>query len=391
MSKVRTFDFDSNLPIRFVDDLYEIYLKEKSSILEVLLQNGVGMKACTNTKYEWLQSQLTPQSWTINATIGTWATKTLVFDSTAGLAVGSIIRFETSAGVPITNLQCKITAVAENGTDATGTVYGSTTDNQLVDTNVAKLVSKPQSENNKSFTEDNDRQPDLEYNYTQIFQDVFGLSGTALETLMYGNTNDITTHLGVSLYKIQQQMSEQMIFGRRIARSSSENGTFGGLISFVDVSGGNVKDASAGAISQTMINDMLEAINADGGEANTIVCSPYQARKISAFNTSGNNPMVSLMDRVAGTFVMKFIGDLPIWPNGMSLNIVVDSKFPKNQVLITNLDKLALVPMNNRQLGLYDATANGQDGVTAVIRGEYTLVCKDAKYSHAIIKNLATS
>lgn len=111
------------------------------------------------------------------------------------MAVGSIIRFETSAGVPITNLQCKITAVAENGTDATGTVYGSTTDSQLVDTNVAKLVSKPQSENNKSFTEDNDRQPDLEYNYTQIFQDVFGLSGTALETLMYGNTNDITTHL----------------------------------------------------------------------------------------------------------------------------------------------------------------------------------------------------
>jgi len=83
MAKTKTFDFDSNLPIRFVDDLYEIYLKEKSSVLEILLKNGVGMKACTNTKYEWLQSQLKPQSRTINATIGTGATKTLVFNSTA--------------------------------------------------------------------------------------------------------------------------------------------------------------------------------------------------------------------------------------------------------------------------------------------------------------------
>jgi len=35
-----------------------------------------------------------------------------------------IIRFETSAGVPITNLQCKITEISANGTEATATVYG---------------------------------------------------------------------------------------------------------------------------------------------------------------------------------------------------------------------------------------------------------------------------
>lgn len=72
----------------------------------------------------------------------------------------------------------------------------------------------------------------------------------------------------------------------------------------------------------------------------------------------------------------------------MSLNIVVDSKMPKDKVLIVNLDRLALVPMQNRSLALYDASANGQDGVTGVIRGEYTLVCKDAKYSHGVIKGL---
>lgn len=389
MAKTQTFDFDANLPIRFVDDMYEIYLKEKSSILEVLLQNGATMKACTNTKYEWLQSQLAPQSWTINEIEALGATKSLVFTATAGMKVGDILRFEAvTTGLPITNLQVKVTAVNVNGTDATATVYGSTTDNALAVGDVAKLLSTPVKENKKTFDENNDRQPDLEYNYTQIFDDTFGISGTALETLMYGNPNDIVNQLSVSLYKVHNQMSEQMIFGRRVQRSSTENGSFGGLISYIDVSGGNVKDASSATITGEMINDVLEAINADGGEANTLVCSPYQARKISAFNTAGNNPLISIQDRIAGSYVMKFIGDLPIGPNGMSLNIVVDSKMPKTTVLLTNLDRLALVPMNNRALGLYDATLKGQDGVTAVIRGEYTLVCKDAKFSHGIIKNL---
>jgi hypothetical protein len=59
--------------------------------------------------------------------------------------------------------------------------------------------------------------------------------------------------------------------------------------------------------------------------------------------------------------------------------------------LLVNLDKLSLNAMNNRNLGLFDATAPGQDWVTAVIRWEYTLVVKDAKYSHAIIKNLSVA
>jgi hypothetical protein len=98
MSKTRTFDFDTNLPIRFVDDLYEIYLKEKSSILETLLQNGVGMKPVTNTKYEWLQSQLTPQTWTVNEQEAVGATKTFKMVSNVGMVAGQIVRFETSTG-----------------------------------------------------------------------------------------------------------------------------------------------------------------------------------------------------------------------------------------------------------------------------------------------------
>lgn len=388
MVRINTFDFDAALPIRFVDDLYEIYLKEKSSVLEILLQNGRDMKPCTNTKYEWLESQLAPLAWTVNAQTIVGSPKAITLVSNAGVTAGMILRFETANGAPVTNLQVIVTAVNINGTDITADLYGATTDNQLNATDVAKLVSNPQPENKKVFNENNDRQPDLEYNYTQIFDDVFGLSSTALESLMYGNTNDITTHLGVSLFKIHSQMAEQMIFGRRVQRAVWVNGSFGGLIQFIDVAAGNVKDMANAPIDQVSINDVLELINADGGECDTLVVWPFQARAISAFNVAWNNPMVSIMDRIAGSYVMKFVGDLPIWPNGMSLNIVVDSKMPKDKIILTNLSRLSLVNFQNRALWLYDATVNGQDGVTAVIRGEYTLVCKDAKYSHGIIKNV---
>lgn len=389
MAKTATIDFDSQLPVRFVDDIYTIYLREKSSILETLLQNGASMNECTNTKYEWTESQLSPLSWTVNGTVNTGFPKTIALVSTTGMIAGDIIRFEDSAGLPKGNMQLKITSV-DSGTQITvnTATYGSTTDIALAATNVAKLVSRPAGENKKSFTEQNDWQPSLEYNYTQIFDDVFGLSGTALATAMYGNTNDVVTQLSVSLYKVQQQMAEAMIHGRRVQRTSTENGTFGGFISFLDVAGGNVKDASSAVITQQMINDSLESVYQDGGDVQTIVCGTYQARKISAFNTTGNNPIVGLLDRMAGSFVMKYVGDLPVGPNGMNLAVVVDPKMPKDKIILTDLNRLALVPMKGRSLALFDATQKGQDGITAVIRGEYTLVVKDAKYSHAIIKNL---
>jgi hypothetical protein len=53
------------------------------------------------------------------------------------------------------------------------------------------------------------------------------------------------------------------------------------------------------------------------------------------------------------------------------------------------MNRIALVPFNGRPTRLVETTVNWQDGRSWDLRGEYTLVVKDAKRSHAVIKNLA--
>jgi hypothetical protein len=61
----QSFDL-SLISERQVYDLFSTFLKEQSSALEIFLRNGQNYTAGTNNKYEWLESQLTPMSWSVN-------------------------------------------------------------------------------------------------------------------------------------------------------------------------------------------------------------------------------------------------------------------------------------------------------------------------------------
>jgi hypothetical protein len=391
MSKINSFDF--SLQKRQVIEAFELYLKEKSSALSIFLANGTRQPSGTNNKYEWLESQLSPLAWTVNGavTVGTLDVTTpanITFDSTSGLAVDDVIRFVAdSTGVRVGNLQVRITSIT-NGTVAQGVIYGGTTDITIPDNAVAKFITNLVDENRKSFAGQNNWEPDTEYNYFQIFDQTIELSDTALNSLMYGNPSQIISQMKQAMYKIEQKMAEQMIYGRRVARGSSAKGSFAGLDFFLNQAGGNIKDASAGALTPAMINEIILEIRKDGGDVNTIMCNYEQARRISAFNTSGTNPMISRAETTAGSYVMQFVSDIPV-AGGLVSSIVVDEKVPNNEIYMLNLGKIALVPFANRELTLVDATANGQDGKTQVLRGEYTLRVEDSKYSSGIIKNLA--
>ena len=248
-------------------------------------------------------------------------------------------------------------------------------------------MSKPIEENEKSFAGENDWEPDTEYNYFQIFRTTVELSDTALNSLMYGNPNDVSAQMKQWFYKINNQLSEQLVRWRRVARTGSANGSFAGFDFYIDTVWGNVVDASSAAISSTLINNLIQMIKEDAGSVDTILCNTNQARKISAFNVGGNNPVVTRDETTTGSYVMRFVSDIPVaW--GLISNIIVDERCPKDAVYLLNLDKIALVPYKNRALKLVDGTANGQDGKTAILRGEYSLVIKDGKFSHWKLEGL---
>lgn len=398
MVKTATFDFNSEVFQRQVNEAFDLYLKEQGSLLSLFLQNGKSLPVARETKYEWLESQLTPKSWTVNWAIAAWTFGTtpwtaanITLDSTTGLAPNDIIRFiDGATGGPVWNIQLQIVSVVD-WTTATAYIYGWTTDTAIPDNAVAKYISNPSEENRKDFIASNNWEPNFEYNYTQIFEEVIELSDTMKRSLTYGNTSNMATQLKQAMYKIEQKIAEQSIYGRRVQRTGSgvgKTGSFGWLLQFVDVAEGNVVDWWGNTITSSKINDLAEEIKKDWGSFDAIICNYNQARKISAFNTNGNNPMIARNDTTTGSYVMNFVSDIPV-AGWLVSKIVVDEKMPNDSVGLIDTSRIAIVPMENRDLKMINWTLPWQDGETAILRWEYTMVVRDWKYSAGLIKNLA--
>ena len=383
----KSFDL-SLISERQVYDLFTTFLKEQSSALEIFLRNGQKYNAWTNNKYEWMESQMTPMSWQVNdyTTPSTIAT-IINFVSTTGMRANMILRFVvTWTNEDVGNMQLKILEVTTS-TSALCVLYGGTTWTILQSTMTAKLMSEAVMENEKNIVGVDEWQPVMEYNHFQIFRNAVELSDTALNSAIYGNVNTLSEQLKGAFYKIRQQMSEQALRGRRVARTQGENGTFGGMFQYIDISWGNVIDAWGNALTPNIINNLVQLIVEDGGVANTLVCNINQARKISWFNVAGNNPVIAQDSTQAGSYVLKFISDIPV-AGGIVSNILLDEKMPNNAVELVDINRLALVPYANRWLKLVPGTQPWQDGQTAILRWEYTMVVKDGKNSHGTIKNL---
>jgi len=315
-----------------------------------------------------MESQLTPMSWAVNGTVTpSDSPESITFNSTAGMRPNMILRFVyTADNTDIEDLQIKIVSV-DSPTSAKGIVYGGTTPIDLDATMTAKLMSEAVQENEKNIVGVDEWKPTMEHNFFQIFRNAVELSDTALNSAVYGNVNTLAEQLKGAFYKIRQQLSEQALRGRKVARTGGENGTFGGLFQFTDIAGGNILDAGGGDLTSTTINDLVQMIIEDGGVANTLVCNINQARKISGFNVSGNNPVIAQNSTQAGSYVLRFISDIPV-AGGVVSNILLDEKMPNNAVDLIDINRLALVPFQNRGLKLVPGTQPGQDGQTAILR-----------------------
>lgn len=391
----QSFDF-STISDAQVLALFQQYLKESHSGLDRLLSNGANRDKGTNNKYEWLGSQLSPLTRAVNASslAGAFNTAaTMTFVSTTGLKANMILRFTASTGLDAGNMQVKVNSV-DSATTATVVLYGGTTGVALGNTHTAKLLNEAVKENEKLFTGDSERVPAREYNHFQILRTSIELSRTAIASLVYGNVNNVSEQMKNGMYKMRQQMQEGVIRGRRVARDSGENGTFWGLLQYLNLAGTNTVSASSTALDPDVINELTQKIFDDGWSVNTIICSVNQARKISAFNRSGATgvnayTMINEASKDAWNFALRFISDIPV-ANGIVSNIMIDDKMPIDQVALVDIDKMALVPYVDGWLHLENGTLPGQDGQTAILRGEYTLGFKDYKYAAGLITDLTT-
>jgi len=374
-NKQLSYDYAND--IRDLSNVFQMVI-EKSPVLSTMV--SVGWVA-TNTKHEFLEDVVSQSEWATDSGY-TAGDLTMEVVSNVGIAVNDILEFELTTGA-MSTLKAKVATVNANTTTVTFTVYGGSTDLDMLSGSKVFLLARPKNEATEA-TANNGYEPTVEYNVTQIFDRTAKVSLTSLEIPKYGIGGALNYQVERQVMDIAYEMNRTMLRAPRVVRSSSENGTMWGIMYFLESATGNSVDASSAAITPTIINNAVEIGNGNGAtNMTTMLCNPVQARKISAFNQSGNNPVMQRADTVTGSYVTTFVSD-----QGNVITIVADRNFDKDKVALLDMSKINLVPLQNRQMQDKDATPAGADYVARRVIGEYTLEVKNASQSHAYIYGL---
>jgi len=367
-----------------IRDLSEAFnqIVQKSPVLSFMVANsGIAY----NTKHEWLEDVISQQGTVLTAWY-TAADGSLTVDDSSFAQVGDILIAELSTGAS-TTVQWKVDAVVDANTLTVSVLTGST-DEDVANGAKIKLISRPRQEGSSPVFE-NGTEPSVEYNYTQIFDRSAKVSKTSNAISMYGIENALDYQVQNQLKYLAMELNNAIIHGIRAERTVSEQGRLWGILYFLQNATGNKVDASWGALSATILNNAFEkGYNNGATNMNTIMCNTTQARKISALNTSGDNPIIQRGDTQAGGYVMSFVSDLPV-AGGLVSNIVVDQSFPQDKVALLDMSKIKLATLQWRQMQDFDATNPGVDFVSRRIIGEMTLEMKNAGESHILINDLS--
>jgi len=373
----KQLSYDYSNVKRDLSDAFEMVIKNDPILVNLI---GTGWVA-TSTKHEWLEDVVSPTSWTMDQD-HTAADGEIDISSTSWLKEGDIVRFEKATWAPST-LIGKVGAITTNDKFAV-TAYGGSSDENLLSGTMVYLMARPKNEATDADP-DNGYEPSVEYNYTQIFDRTAKISKTSLEVKKYGINTAMDYQIMRQLQNLAYDMVNTTVNMPRVERDATTAWTMWGWLWFLKQGSWNVIDGSSWALTMTMINNAIELWMWNGADnLSTIVCHPIQARKISAFNTSGNNPIITRSETTAGAYVTSFVSDL-----GNLSNIVVSRNFDKNLISIIDPTKISLVPLQNRQFSSEDATPNGSDYWSQRILWEYTLQIKNASNSHVYIKDLA--
>lgn len=337
------------------------------------------------TKHEWLEESLTPTSSAISAFDTDGDGTGITVGSTAGFTAGDILRVETSANVSRTEV-IRVASV-DSATELTVVRdYGGSTGETFATGDILTLIASPLGEATDAAVTKGSGEATANYNYTTIHDATAKVSKTSQAVGIYGVANALNDDVQRKMLHLARRQNTELIYGRRVQRDSSNNGSAGGFMQYLE--GGNVTNVS-GAITSTIVNNAFESIFDDGAFSSNyaLVCKENQARKISAFNTTGSNPVMQFQrgDTSTGQYVSTFVSDLGA-ANGFSARVFVDPNMPSDQVAILDLNRVEVNYL--RTLTDEDATPAGADYFMRRMLFESTYTIRDGQKAHALLTGL---
>lgn len=338
----------------------------------------------TQTEHKWLEGFETPKTKAFTAYAYASSKGTFTVASSTGWHAGD--RFHIlgdSAVLEIESVTATTIVVsgikAANGSALDLATYTAASGGTLI------FDSRPIPEGSTAG-EDVWKQTGSESNYTQIFRTDVALTGTAMAVGQYGNENKVEKQLEYATDTIMRRMNAALLFGAKIARSGSENGSLGGLYYWGTQQGGlSCAQVSSPALKMNMIDTAAQNISDAGGTPDIILCGSGQARVISTFMSS--QVRTSREDETVGRYITTFVTNA----GGNVMRVFVEPSLPDTDVWVCDSRGFKLVPLTGRALHSEPGTTPGMDGQKVFVIGEYTAEFKNAKQSLCRISGLQPS
>lgn len=215
------------------------------------------------------------------------------------------------------------------------------------------------------------------YNYTSIFEEGLKISGSDQAQVQMGYSDPFDYHAAKKLKDTFRRIELALFNSVRTAGTAAAPRTFGCFPGFITT---NTATASSGAVTQTILNTIMETMYTNGGNPDLFVCHPSTATDLKAIldatsylytnesNTLGRAPVQVVQTQFG---VMR---------------LLMDRWCPKTAAYLLDTKKIGLYTM--RPFQWYELARSG-DSRKADLFGEISLVVASDK-AHGKILGIST-
>jgi len=347
----------------------------KSATLSILGMN-IGKFNMVNRDqklYGWLNDTYVPESGTISgsalvsSTDGTTFTPT----STTLYQPGDVLLVDSEM------LWVSAVGTTTAGTPSFTRAYGGTSATNHAASSTVYIISRARIDG-----DDADSSPGTEVtsstNYTQIFQRSLNIARSRMKVAQYGISDPMGYEIDKKMEELSMLLNKLPYRGVKYAGTAAAARLAGGFRSFITT---NSTDVSSAALTRDHIDDLLQAIHADGGDPNLILCGAFAQRKLNSFYEGFITTDRS--ESLGGNLISKLMNPI----SGSNLDVVVCRDCPTDEMWVLDKDMISYYPFDPF---FYEDLGKTGDAEKGQIVGEYGFVVANEAH-HGFLDNFSTS
>ena len=337
------------------------------------LGTNIGKFAFTNldeTLYKWLEDTYVPETTTVSSGLDSAAT-------TTSFTPASLTFFQPGDLIMIEDEKCWVSSVS-SGIPQMTRGWGSTSNVTHTDDKTVTRVGRARIDGDDA---DDSPQTDVtsSTNYTQILQRTINVARSREKSAQYGISSPFDYEVDKKMDELLMQLCKMPYFGEKyIGTDAALARTAGGFRSFIT---DNTTDVASAALTRDHIDDLLQAIHADGGDPDLILCGAFAQRKINAFYEGFIETERS--EVLGGNIINKLMNPI----SGSWLDDLVDLHCPADEMWVLSSEHIAFYPFDPF---FYEDLAKTGDADKGEVVGEYGFVVRADKH-HGYLDGISTS